>query len=506
MPQEKTESEVPAAPPRGVEKGRMLRNTLFLVLSQFVSAPLSMIINAVLARKLGAEDFGNIYLASTMAALGFLFVDWGQTSTITQRVAMKNLDVSEIIGTSVALKSVLVVATTLALVAIAWILGYSRAVFLALGLTIAQQVFVSLMATYTSVMRGIERLDWVSGLTVAGNLMMAALVIPAALLGGGLGGTLTAQALAALLTLIVAARLLAKVRLPPARATRAMGRTLMKLGGSFVLFNIVLALQPYVDAVVLSRLSSTEAVGWYAAARRFLGLLIFPATTVGFVLYPTMSRLWHENQPQFTYLLRMSLRLVITVGVCASMGTYLFADFAINVLYSNAGFGPAVEDLQVLSGFIFLLYFTLILGAAIAASGKQLVWAISQIMCVVVSAVGDPFLVPYCARHYGNGGLGVCIAAVISEVMMVTAALILMRKEKLLSSLATAALPALTGAGGMWLVAWALRNFAAPLAMAACVIVYGALVVALGGVDRTHLALIKDVVRSKRRSKEGTSA
>jgi len=103
-------------------------------------------------------------------------------------------------------------------------------------------------------MRGIERLDWVSGLTVAGNLMMAALVIPAALLGGGLGGTLTAQALAALLTLIVAARLLAKVRLPPARATRAMGRTLMKLGGSFVLFNIVLALQPYVDAVVLSRI------------------------------------------------------------------------------------------------------------------------------------------------------------------------------------------------------------------------------------------------------------
>jgi O-antigen/teichoic acid export membrane protein len=504
MAQGQIESEVPVAAPGRTQKGRMLRNTLFLVLSQFVSAPLSMVINAVLARKLGAEDFGTIYLASTMAALGFLFVDWGQTATITQRVALRNLDVSELIGTSFALKSILVVATTIVLAGIAWALGYSRAVFLALGLTIVQQIFISLTATYTAVMRGIERLDWVSGLTVAGNLMMAALVIPAALLGGGLSGTLAAQAFAALFTLFVTSRLLAREKLPPPRATREMGRTLMKFGGSFVLFNIVLALQPYVDAVILSRLSSTEAVGWYAAARRFLGLLIFPATTVGFVLYPNMSRLWHEDKARFTNLLRMSLRLVITVGVCASMGTYLFAGFAINVLYSNAGFGPAIADLQVLAAFIFLLYFTLILGAGIAASGKQFPWAIAQIMCVVVSAIGDPFLVPYCERHYGNGGLGVCIAAVISEVFMLTAALVLMRKEKLLAALASAALPALAGATGMWLVARGLRNFPAPLGMACCVMVYAVLVVALGGVDRAHLALIKDVVRSKRRSKEGS--
>ncbi len=488
-----------AAPISALQGQRLVRNTLFLVLSQFVSTPLGIVVNAVLARKLGADDFGTIYLASTMAGLGFLFVDWGQQATIAQRVALKREDAAETLGTSLVLKVIGVAVVSLALGACAWLLGYSRALFVALALTIAQQAFVTLSASYSAVMRAFERLDWVSGLTIAANLLAAALVIPVALLGGGLAGTLTSQAVAAVLSLAVAAWLLGKLRLQRPQATRAMGRALLRSGRGFVLFNLVLALQPYVDAVMLSRLASSEAVGWYAAARRLLGVLIFPATTVGYVLYPTMARLWHENRPRFTTLVSSTLRVVILIGVCASAGTYLFADFAIQVVYSRGAFGPAVADLQVLAGFVFLLYFTLILSAAIAASGKQMVWAGAQTLCVVVSAVGDPLLVPFCERRYGNGGLGVCIATVLSEILMVVAALILLRREGLLRSLGAAVVPALAGGGAMGLVAWALRAAPAPVGMAVCVIVYAAVVVALGGVDRTHLALIKDIVRIKSR-------
>ncbi len=488
-----------------VQGRRLVRNTLFLVLSQFVTTPLGILVNAVLARKLGADDFGTIYLASTMASLGFLFVDWGQQATIAQRVALKREEAAETLGTSLVLKVIGVVVVSLVLGVCAWLLGYSRALFVALGLTIAQQTFVSLSASYTAVMRGFERLDWVSGLTIAGNLLAAALVIPVALLGGGLAGTLTSQAVAALLTLAVAAWFLGRLRLQRPRATRSRGRALLHSGGAFVVFNLVLALQPYVDAVILSRLASSEAVGWYAAARRLLGVLIFPATTVGYVLYPTMARLWHEDRPRFSTLVNSTLRFVILLGVCASAGTYLFADFAIQVVYSRAAFGPAVADLQILAAFIFLLYFTLILGAAIAASGKQMVWAGAQTLCVVVSAVGDPLLVPFCARRFGNGGLGVCIATVVSELLMVVAALILLRREGLLRSLSAAALPALAGGGAMWLAARALHGFPAPVGMAVSVIVYAAVVILLGGVDRTHLVLLKDIVRMKSKPPQGSA-
>ena len=53
------------------------RNMLALVFSQFVTTPVSMVVNAVLARSLGAADFGIIYFANTTLLVAFLFVEWG---------------------------------------------------------------------------------------------------------------------------------------------------------------------------------------------------------------------------------------------------------------------------------------------------------------------------------------------------------------------------------------------------------------------------------------------
>ena len=478
-------------------RGRLLRNTLFLVLSQFVTTPLGVLVNAVLARKLGAEDFGTIYVASTMATLGFLFVDWGQQATIAGRLALKREDAAETLGTSLALKIAAVAIVSLVLMTCAWLFGYSRALFVALALTIVQQTFTSLSASYTSVMRGFERLDWVSGLTIAGNLLAAALVIPAALLGGGLTGTLTSQAAAALLALVISARTLSRLQLGRPLVRVQMARTLLHAGGGFVLFGLVLAVQPYVDAVILSRLASADSVGWYAAARRLLGVLIFPATTIGYVLYPTMTRLWEEDRPRFRRLVGTTLRLVILIGVCVSVGTFLFADFAIHVVYSRSGFGPAADDLRVLAGFVFLMYFTLLLGTTIAAAGKQMLWAAAQAMCIVVSAVGDPLLVPLCERRFGNGGLGVCLSTLISELLVLAAAMFLVRGEGLIRQLRAAVLPALAGGVAMWAAASLLRGLPTVITMAVSTVAYAAVVIALGGVDRTHLDLLRDIAKMR---------
>jgi hypothetical protein len=63
----------------------------------------------------------------------------------------------------------------------------------------------------------------------------------------------------------------------------------------------------------------------------------------------------------------------------------------------------------------------------------------------------------------------------------------------------------MAGGGAMWLAARALRGFPAPVGMAGSVIAYAAVVVALGGVDRTHLALIKDIVRIKSKRPPGSA-
>src|ERR1700730_13050628 len=62
-------------------------NMRALIASQFATTPLSMVVNALLARSLGAGDFGAVYLATTVLTLLFLFEEWGGQSLVAAAVA-----------------------------------------------------------------------------------------------------------------------------------------------------------------------------------------------------------------------------------------------------------------------------------------------------------------------------------------------------------------------------------------------------------------------------------
>jgi hypothetical protein len=49
-----------------------------------------------------------------------------------------------------------------------------------------------------------------------------------------------------------------------------------------------------------------------------------------------------------------------------------------------------------------------------------------QLGSVLVSLIFDPLFITWFLRHAGNGGLGVCLAASISELLMVVGGLVLL--------------------------------------------------------------------------------
>ena len=69
----------------------------------------------------------------------------------------------------------------------------------------------------------------------------------------------------------------------------------MMLGGLPVLsMSVAGAAQPYLDAVILSKLAPAAAVGYYGAARNILGTLLAPAVILGTASYPRISRAAHH--------------------------------------------------------------------------------------------------------------------------------------------------------------------------------------------------------------------
>src|SRR5215475_6237157 len=103
----------------------VVRNTLLLVAGQVLGMPLSIVVNAIMARYLGPEDFGYMYLASTFAAFGFLAVIWGQAGTLPAMLAKDPTRVGTYMGTALAWRFATSFVVYAFMAGGCWLLGYN---------------------------------------------------------------------------------------------------------------------------------------------------------------------------------------------------------------------------------------------------------------------------------------------------------------------------------------------------------------------------------------------
>ena len=175
--------------------------------------------------------------------------------------------------------------------------------------------------------------------------------------------------------------------------------------------------------------------------------------------------------------------------VPVALGCALYPEIGISIFSSS--FEPAEDNLRILSLFLFLVYFSMPLGTCIMAAGKQRAWAVVQALCVAVSLILDPLLVPYFQERTGNGGMGLCVAAVVSEVVVIVSGLILVPKGVLDRRLGRALLFALLSGAAMGGVAWVTRGLWPILGASLAVSAYAVVLVASGGVEKDQMAAIR---------------
>jgi len=471
----------------------VVRNTVYLTLSQAVTVPLAVVVNALTARYLGAEAFGYMYLASTFAGFGILVVGWGHEGVLPALVAQNHSLAGILLGSSFAWRTALGLLVYAVLVVLCHVLGYDSEMQWALGLSFLGAVLTSCVAACKDTIRGFERADIPAIAHVGQQILWACLVAPALLLGGGMRTVLWV----AIVTLLIVLAIMLRTLKPVGVGKLAIGKDALKslfLGGTpFVFVSLAMALQPNIDAVYLSKLSTVQAVGWYAVARRLVGLLVFPASAMIGALYPTLCRLWVDDRDEFLRVTRGSLHSVSLLVMPIALGCALYPDIGI-AIFSKKNFGPAADDLRVLSLFLFLVYFTMPLGTCLLASGKQRIWSGVQSLCVLVSLLLDPLLTPWFEARFKNGGLGPCVASVASELLVIGCALVLMPPGVFDARLRRTLLFAMLSGLAMALVAYLLRSISPFLGAPVAVGAYVGVLFLTGELDRSHVAKLRDTV------------
>jgi O-antigen/teichoic acid export membrane protein len=396
----------------------VVRNTLYLSVSQVLAMPLSILTTAIAAHYLGAEAFGYAYLATAICGFGFLAVGWGHENVLPAIIARDHSVAGTALASSLAWRAVMSVVVYVILAAACYLFDYPAELQWALGLTALLITLTLFVAACKDTIRGLERTDIPAYVHFGQQLLAAVLVLAVMVLGGKLRAALLAHCAAAVIVLAAILPTLRPAGVGALSVRWTVVKALFNDGTPFVVFSVAMALQPNIDALFLSKMAPVEVMGWYAASRRLVGALLLPATTLIGALYPTLCRLFANDEASFARTANGALRSVALLAAPVALGCALFPEIGV-ALFSRKSFRPAEDNLRIMSLLVALVYFSMPLGTAILAAGKQRAWSLVQFLCVVVSVVLDPLLVPWFQHRTGNGGLGLCVASVVSEAVMI---------------------------------------------------------------------------------------
>jgi O-antigen/teichoic acid export membrane protein len=322
-------------------------------------------------------------------------------------------------------------------------------------------------------------------------------VITLTLLASGLklSGVILGQGIAGVLALMFAVRLYGKLDVPAFKVDTRAVRELVGDAAPMFTMGLMVSLQPYLDAIMLSRFAPPTVIGWYGATATFTGTLLAPVVILCSTVYPRLSKT-ADDPAAFARLVRSTLRPALLLAALGGVGTYLFADVAVSVVYHGPAFKPAATILRVFSGNLFLVSIDCFLAYSILAAGRINLLARAKVVAVVLTTCLEPLLIPWCQARFGNGGIGVTLSFTGGEVVLIACAIALMPAGTLgRRAAADLARAAAAGAGvlGLMTVVVLPPVVAIPLAVA----IYTALAVVFGLVTRDDADALFALARRK---------
>ena len=228
-------------------------------------------------------------------------------------------------------------------------------------------------------------------------------------------------------------------------------RSLWRVSLPFALVSVANQLYVRQDLALLTWLSGTTAVGFYAAGVRIVDLLVAVLGALSGPLYARLARLHGKGEiGQARRSLARALRVMAALCLPLGVGGSLLALPLMRGLY-----GPAFA--RSAAAFAWLAWVPALIGIhgvllqSLNASGRTFKLGLLFVADLLINALVDLWAIP----HYQE--VGAAAASVLGEVVNLLVAAWILKRAGLLDGLGRALWPALPAALGMGALLWTLR-------------------------------------------------
>jgi O-antigen/teichoic acid export membrane protein len=347
-------------------------NALSILSSDVMNRVTSFVLYAMVARHLGAEEFGQLTLAFTLFYTFQVFAVGGLKTLIVRQVAKDRAQTRLYFLNGIMIVTFTSVASLVALWSFVHVMRYPTSTTRVILLLSLGLLPYTISAVCEGLFQAWERMPYIAFVNVPVNIAKVAGAY--ALLATNRGLYPVVLVLLASLAAIAGFEIwivLRKLASQPASVDLHFSVTTMRSAATFLGIDGTLAIMSSLNIILLSKLATETQVGLYSAATQLLVPLLLVYQSLAQSIFPVMCR---KVEPGFQSLKRIAeqaIELLLVLALPAAAGLYFIGDRLISLLYKNPTFSQAFPALRIVAWVLVLQVFTSVLGQVLLASHRE---------------------------------------------------------------------------------------------------------------------------------------
>jgi O-antigen/teichoic acid export membrane protein len=393
------------------------RNAMWLLFAEATGKIASFVFVVIVARELGARDYGAFAFAVAFVAPFYRLAAWGVDSTVISEVARDHRRVAEIFPAGLVLRVGFGTLALLSALVIAPFFVDGHQAYVAFAVLGAALLLDELSQFLSALFRSFERMEY-HALVVLSNRVLSVILALVVLHGGGHLIAVCFTYLVGSFGAMVFGFVFLRRFLPPGtrlRPSRQVMRHMARTGAPLGIASALNMLAFRVDTVILQAVKGTVAVAQYAVAYRFFDSLAFVAYNLGDTAQPAIARTGKGGDATRTFTLATAAMLAFYLPLAVG---YLFAGrWIVVTLFSETyrAAVPALMWLGVASAFYGLTYIARV-GAIALGRRSEITWI------AVTALAANLAMNAYAIPRWGGTGAGTttCLTEVIEAALTVT--------------------------------------------------------------------------------------
>jgi O-antigen/teichoic acid export membrane protein len=394
------------------------------MVSQAATWAVSVAVLLVVPRHVGDEAFGQLAFAIVYISFFDLLATMGTNTFLVKTISRDTSSVGRYVANAIALKLSMTAVLIVAAIGLGLALGFPSITMTLVAAYCIGLVFTGVNGTIAGALGGLQLMSgpakWNVVQAYIGGVLSLFILLHT--------DSLVAYAVIFNLALFIPilpnlARLWPHMR-GDRRVDISLWPQILRGGFPFFILAALLVVYGSIDIPLLNAMTSSQEVGWYALAYRWVGVPAFFAATVAIAIFPQLSAEGIEMTPSFVSLANRAINFTLFVATPAAIGTALIAQPFLSLLYKGQ-FQEAVPLLRILALHIPIVGLDIILGSVVVAVDRQRQWVIISVAACFLNPLLNLIAIPQSQRIFGNGAVGAAAITVLTEVLLMFGAIML---------------------------------------------------------------------------------